>query len=372
MHHSRSKTASSWKLQSTHMPSTSADIQVGLIGFGMAGRVFHAPVISAVPGLRLAAILQRSGGDAAARYPKARVVSTLEELLAIQEIRLVVIATSNASHFDLARRCLLAGRDVVVDKPFTTNWQEANELVRLARERSRLLTVFQNARWHGDFQTVRKLVGAGILGRLVLYEAHYERYRPQLRPGAWRERAEPGSGVLFDLGPHLIDQAMLLFGTPEALSADVRIEREGAAVDDAFDVTLHYKSLRVALRATMLACGPDLRFALHGTRGSYVKFGHDLQEEALKRGEIPRDDTWGTEPEEKWGSVYTEKDGNIVAQPLPTERGDYRRYYENVRDAILGRAAIDVTSQQALNVMRALELAQESSRKRCTLPWRSE
>jgi len=159
-------------------------IPVGLIGFGVAGRVFHAPVISAVPGLHLAAILQRNRGDAATFYPEARVVSTLEELLAIDEIRLVVIATSNSSHFDLARRCLLAGRDVVVDKPFTTSLREAEELVRTARERGRLLTVFHNARWHGDFQTIRKLAGAGTLGRLVLYEAHFDRYRPQLRPGA--------------------------------------------------------------------------------------------------------------------------------------------------------------------------------------------
>src|SRR5579859_5030096 len=222
------------------MNSENTEIPVGLIGFGVAGRVFHAPTISAVPGLRLAAILQRSRGDAAALYPNARVVSTLEELLAIDEIRLVVIATSNTSHFDLARQCLLAGRDVVVDKPFTTSYQEADELVRIARERERLLTVFHNARWHGDFQTVRKLVSAGTLGRIVLCEAHYDRYRRQLRPGVWRERAEPGSGVLFDLGPHLIDQALLLFGTPEALSADVRIERDGAMVDDAFYIALHY------------------------------------------------------------------------------------------------------------------------------------
>ena len=345
-------------------------IPVGLIGFGVAGRVFHAPVISAVPGLHLAAILQRNRGDAATFYPEAQVVSTLEELLAIDEIRLVVIATSNSSHFDLARRCLLAGRDVVVDKPFTTSLREAEELVRTARERGRLLTVFHNARWHGDFQTIRKLACAGTLGRLVLYEAHFDRYRPQLRPGAWRERAEPGSGVFFDLGPHLIDQAMLLFGTPEAITATIRIERDSAVVDDAFYLVLHYESLRVELRATMLACAaPGLAFALHGTRGSYVKYGRDVQEEALRRGEVPKNDAWGREPEEKWGSLYTERNDKVAVEPLRTEAGDYRRYYENVRDAILGRAAIDVTSEQALNVMRALELAKESSERRCTLRW---
>ena len=354
------------------MNSENKEIPVGLIGFGMAGRVFHAPTISAVPGLRLAAILQRSRGDAAELYPNARVVSSLEELLAVDEIRLVVIATSNPSHFDLARQCLLAGRDVVVDKPFTTTYQEADELVRIARERGRLLTVFQNARWHGDFRTLRKLVDAGTLGRLVFYEAHFDRFRPRLRPGAWRERDEPGSGVFFDLAPHLIDQAMVLFGTPEAVTATIRIERDNAVVDDAFYVVLHYKSLRAELRATMLAGeAPGLVFALHGTLGSYVKYGRDVQEEALRRGEAPKNDTWGREPEEKWGALYTERDGKAVVQPVPTEAGDYRRYYENVRDAILGRAIIDVTCEQALNVMRALELARESSRKNCTLSWRS-
>jgi predicted dehydrogenase len=347
-------------------------INVGLIGFGVAGRVFHAPVISAVPGLRLAAILQRSQRDAATLYPAARVVPTLDELLAVDEIRLIVIATSNTSHFDLARQCLMAGRDVVVDKPFTTSVREAEELVRIAREHRRLLTVFHNARWHGDFQTIRKLIGAGTLGRLVLYQAHFDRYRPELRPGAWRERDEPGSGVFFDLGPHLIDQAMLLFGTPEALTATIRIERDGAVVDDAFYVALHYGSLRVELRATMLAAtAPGLAFAVHGVTGSYIKYGRDVQEEALRRGEVPTGDGWGSEPEGKWGSLFTEKNGKVAAEPLPTETGDYRHYYENVRDAILGRAAIDVTPEQALNVMRALELARESSEKRCTIQWRS-
>ena len=344
-------------------------IHVGLIGFGLAGRVFHAPVISAVSGLKLAAILQRSQGNAAALYPQVRVVQTLDELLSIDEIRLVVIATSNAAHFDLAQRCLVAGRDVVVDKPFTTSWQQAEDLVRLAQKCGRLLTVYQNARWHGDFQTIKKIVSAGTLGRLILYEARLDRYRPNLRPGAWRERSEAGSGVLFDLGPHLIDQAMQLFGIPEALTADVRIERDHAVVDDAFYIVLHYSALRVELRSTMLASAPGFRFALHGTLGSYVKFGVDPQEEALKRGELPGRDGWGKEPEENWGALHAEKEGIVLAQRKATEAGDYRRYYENVRDTILGRATIDVTTQQALDLMQALELAQESSQKRCTLPW---
>src|SRR5215510_11354968 len=231
-------------------------INVGLVGFGFAGRVFHAPIISAVPGLELRAILQRSSNEAAGWYPKARIVKSMDELLAMDEIRLVVIATPNLSHYPLARQCLLAGRDVVVDKPFTTTYREAADLVALAQQRGQMLTVYQNLRSNGDFRTIRRLVESGCLGRIVLYEAHFDRYRLQMRPGAWRERAEPGSGVFFDLGVHLIDQALVLFGRPEAITADIRVERDGAVVDDAFDVTMHYPRTSVMLRASMIALAP--------------------------------------------------------------------------------------------------------------------
>src|SRR5580700_3330769 len=202
-------------------------INVGLIGFGFAGRTFHAPVIRAVKGLRLAAILQRKGPEAASAYANVRVARSVDELLASDSIQLVVIATPNISHFDLARQCLLAGRNVVIDKPFATTYAEAAELVALAEKCGRLLSVYHSRRFDGDFKTVRNLIASGALGRIVLYESHYDRYRLQLRPGAWREQAAAGSGVWFDLGPHLIDQALTLFGTPEAVCADVRIERDG-------------------------------------------------------------------------------------------------------------------------------------------------
>src|SRR5215467_648745 len=344
-------------------------INVGLVGFGFAGRVFHAPVISAVAGLKLRAILQRSGSDAALCYPEAQIVQSMDELLAIDEIKLVVIATPNISHHPLAKQCLLAGRDVVVDKPFTTTYEEAAELVNLAKQHGRLLTVYQNLRSNGDFRTIRRLVDSGRLGHIVLYEAHFDRYRLQIRPDAWREKAEPGSGVFFDLGVHLIDQAMVLFGLPEAVTADIRIERTGAVVDDAFDVTFHYPRTHVLLRASMIALAPDLRYLIRGEDGAFVKYGTDPQEEALKRGEIPHDDTWGREAPEKWGTLYTPEGNSLHAETVATMPGDYRLFYSNVRDAILGNAAIDVTHQQMLNVMRALETARESSDRGCTLPF---
>jgi scyllo-inositol 2-dehydrogenase (NADP+) len=344
-------------------------VNVALIGFGFAGRVFHAPVISAVPGLHLSAILQRSSDDAASVYPKARVVKSVDELLAIDDIRVVVIATPNISHYPLAKQCLLASRDVVIDKPFTTTYAEAAELVELAEQRGRLLTVYQNLRFNGDFRTVEELLRSQRLGRIALYEAHFDRYRLQLRPGAWRERAEAGSGVFFDLGVHLIDQAMLLFGRPQAISADIRIERDGAQVDDAFDVVLRYPRMRAMLRAGMIALAPDLRFIVRGEKGAFVKHGIDPQEEALKRGEIPRDDSWGREAREKWGTLYAPQEGTIAAEKIATLPGDYRLFYANVRDAMLGESSIEVSHEQMLDVMRALELAVESSRTGRTLSW---
>ena len=345
-------------------------IEVGLVGFGLAGRAFHAPVIRAVPGLHLATIVQRSGNEAAEKYPDVRIVRSLDELLSIAEIRLVVIATPNETHYPFARQCLEAGRDVVVDKPFTTTLEEAKLLAQLAIETGRLLTVYQNRRYDGDFQAIRQLVEAGTLGRIVRFETSYDRFRPQLQPGAWREAARPGSGILFDIAPHLIDHAFVLFGLPEAVTADVRIERENAAADDAFDITLHYpNSMRAILRSSILAAAPRPRFVLLGTQGSLVKQTFDPQEMNLRRGYIPADKPWGYEPEENWVVLTIPKGDTLEQRRIPATNCDYRDYYANVRDAVLGRADLAVTPEYALEVMGMLELARESSAKRRTIPW---
>ncbi len=347
-------------------------IEVGLVGFGLAGRAFHAPVIRAVPGLHLAAIVQRSGSEAAENYPDVRIVRNLDELLSIAEIRLVVIATPNETHYPFARRCLEAGRDVVVDKPFTTTLEEAKLLVQLAKKTKRLVTVYQNRRYDGDFQAIRQLVEAGTLGRIVRFETAYDRYRPQLKPGAWREAARPGSGILFDIAPHLIDHALVLFGLPEAVTADVRIERENAAADDAFDITLHYSNgMRAALRSSILAAAPRPRFVLLGTQGSFVKQTFDPQEMNLRRGYIPADKPWGYETEEDWGVLTVPAGDSFENRRIPSASCDYRDYYSNLRDAILGRAALAVTPEWSLDVMRLLEVARASSKRRCTLLWNS-
>jgi scyllo-inositol 2-dehydrogenase (NADP+) len=346
-------------------------VRVGLIGFGMAGQSFHAPVIRGVPRMELACIVERRGTRAQQKYPDVRVARTLDELLTDKEIQLCVIATPNDSHFDLARTCLLAGRDVVVDKPLAPTLAESEELVRIAAERGRLITVYQDRRWDGDFQTVKKILESGKLGTVVEYECRYDRFRLEPKANAWRERAgQPAAGVLFDLGPHVLDQALVLFGEPRAITASVFCQRETSQVDDSFDVCLEYPGLRATGRARIIAYAPGPHFLIHGTKGSFVKYGMDPQEARLRGENCPQgldwDADWGVEPEELWGTL------SLVGEPsvkIKTERGDYRGFYTNVRDAIEKKAPLEVTPQQALRTMRAVILAHKSSRERRTVAW---
>jgi scyllo-inositol 2-dehydrogenase (NADP+) len=338
-------------------------IRVGVIGFGLAGKVFHAPFVRLVEGMQLTAIMRRSS-EIDPKYSGVRFVRSVEEMLAIEDIQLVVVATPNDSHAPIARQCLEAGRHVVIDKPFTPTLKEAEDLVALAKQKKRIVTVFQNRRWDGDFLTVRKLFGEQSLGRMVIYESHFDRFRPNLR-GSWHERPIPGMGLMFDLSPHLIDQALVLFGTPEAISADLRKERDGTQVDDAFDITFHYPHSRALLRASAVTAAPGPRFWICGTKGTYTKYGLDPQEDAMKNGGDPTSPEWGKEPQEAWGKLTT----TDAVTAVPTIPGNYRAYYENVRNAILGKAEIAVTPEQALNVMRGLELAIESSRTGCKVKW---
>jgi scyllo-inositol 2-dehydrogenase (NADP+) len=321
--------------------------------------------------MRLAAILQRTGSEAAAAYPDARIVRNLDELLAIPDIRLIVIATPNETHGPFARQCLAASRDVVVDKPFATSYEEAASLVRFAEKSGRFLTVYQNRRYDGDFQAIRELVAAGTLGRIVRFETNYDRFRPNLKPNAWREQQVPGAGILFDIAPHLIDHAMLLFGLPEAVAADIRIEREGGRADDAFDLMFHYpNSMRAVLSSNILAAIQRPRFLLFGTKGAFLKQTFDPQEINLRAGQIPKEGPWGVEPESNWGLLALAlPDGATSQRRMPSGTGDYRDYYANVRDVLLGKAEPAVTLPHALNVVRALELVRESNAQRCTVPW---
>lgn len=346
-------------------------IDVGLIGFGLAGRCFHAPVICAVSGLRLSAILQRSGEEAKRQYPDARIVRTVDELLSIDSVQLIVIASPNQTHFPFAKQCLQAGRDVVVDKPFTTTTEEAVDLLRIANQCGRTITVYHSRRFDADYQGLRSFLVNAPLGRVVRFASHYDRFRPAGKPGAWREQPQPGSGILYDLAPHLIDHAMRLFGRPDAIFADVRMERDGARTDDAFDLILEYPGgLRAHLCATMLSLTPRPRFVVLGTKGSYVKSTFDPLENALRNGRVPVGEHWMIEPEANWGETTIAQDGQIVKRRV-VSRGDWRDFYINVRDTLLGKAPLLVTPQQVMDVMVALELAQKSSAQKRALPWRT-
>jgi predicted dehydrogenase len=334
------------------------NIRVGVIGFGLAGRIFHAAVIAATPGLELACIVQRHGEEAAQAHPCVPICRSIEEMLRDSSIRLVTVATPSYAHFENALECLRAGRNVIIDKPFALTSDEARQLIDEAREHGVLVTAYQNRRWDGDFVTLRQVLASGALGRVVSYESHFDRFREAPRLDVWRESGGPGGGILFDLGPHLIDQATVLFGNPESVWADVRIDRDGGAVDDAFDILLKFDGVTALLRSTLTAVAPGPRFVVHGTKGSFVKWGLDPQEDALKAGAKFSATGFGEEPESQWGELHIA--GKSV-QKIKTAAGDYRGIYANVRDAMLGTAKLEVTPEQAWRTTRLIELARLSS-----------
>jgi scyllo-inositol 2-dehydrogenase (NADP+) len=361
----------------------SAGIGVAVVGFGLGGRVFHAPFVSAVPGLKLEVIVQRTGDEAAKAYPFAttgvRVLRSLEEALGDTAVRLVVVSTPNETHFALAKKALEAGKHVVIDKPFAATSAQAQELVDLAAKTGLKVVPFHNRRWDGDFLTVRKLVEEKAVGRLVTFESHFDRFRPTPRENTWKEAPDEANGMLFDLGPHLVDQCLALFGNPEGITASVRKDRDETDIEDAFDITLHYeidgRGMLAYCRASWLACDGSPRFLLHGTRGSFRKFGLDPQEPALVGGaKVPRlgsGDHWLEEPKEFWGTLSVAPNamhpGTLVKTEVKTLPGDYRGFYANVRDAINGVAEQAVTALDGLHVIKLLEMARVSSAEGRTL-----
>jgi predicted dehydrogenase len=348
-------------------------LRVGLIGYGYAGKTFHAPLIAAVPALELAAVASSDAAKVHADWPGVDVESSPARLIARGDLDLVVIATPNDTHHPLARDALRAGRHVVVDKPFTVALDDARELVALAGETGRLLSVFHNRRYDGDFLTLKTLLADGVLGRVVDVESRHDRWRPEVRQ-RWRESSGPGVGLWFDLGPHLVDQALQLFGPPRAIALERALVRDGALADDWFHASLRYDRLHVHLRASMLAAASAPRFTLHGTRGSFVKDGLDAQEDALKAGVRP---TWP--PQADWGVdpgrasiVARAADGTAVATPVPLERGAHQGYFAAVAAAIHGEAPNPVPPEEALAVMALIELGIRSAQERRELEWRIE
>ena len=317
-------------------------IRIGLIGYGLAGAVFHEPLIRACNRLNLAGVLTLRD------HPLR--VATLGELL--DRADLVVITSPNRTHFPLARTALEQGKHVIVEKPFTVTIEEADVLIALARQQRRLLSVFHNRRWDGDFLTVARVLPE--LGEVMLFESNWDRFRPAIKQG-WREEDEPGAGVFNDLGPHLIDQALQLFGWPDAVSADIQKQRKSAKVDDYFDVMLHYGRMRACLRSSSLIAAPRPRFAVHGSEGSYVKDGLDPQETQLKGGLRPGDAGFG----ESGAGTLTGPDGNVTE--ITTERGNYRVFYDAIAAAILDGAPVPLPPEEARDGLVLIDLARRAS-----------
>jgi len=351
-------------------------IKTGIIGFGIGGNTFHAPIIATTEGLEISRIRARKESEvrlARERYPDALLTDNADDIINDSEIELVVIATPNSSHHALAKQALLAGKHVVVDKPFTITSADAADLIRIAKEQGRILSVHHNRRYDSDFRTIQKLLKAGLLGRLVEFESHYDRFRNTLKPNAWREKDEPGAGILYDLGSHLIDQPLVLFGLPEAITADIRVQREGTKATDNFELVLHYPGLKVTLKAGMLVSQTLPRYILLGDKGSFVKYGLDVQEAALKAGLTPlTKNDWGIEPENVWGNLFTELNGTTFSGKVQSETGDYRDYYRNIYNAITNNAALDVTAEHAYNIIRVIELAVKSNKERRTIECANE
>jgi len=343
---------------------TSRTLRAGLVGYGFAGQTFHAPVLSAVPGLELAAVASSQPHKVHAEWPGVAVVPDAAALAAREDIDLVVVATPNAQHYPVAKVALEAGKHVVVDKPFTLDVAEARELELLARRNNRVLAVYQNRRFDADYLTLKDLLATGELGRPVYLESHFDRFRPEVRD-RWREQKVPGAGLWVDLGAHLVDQAVQLFGTPDTLQLDTAALRDGAQVEDYFHAVLRYESgphapLRVVLHATTLAAHAAPRYIVHGTRGSYVKHGVDPQEDALRAGQRPPVAGWGADSLDGELTVYG-SDGVPQTRALPTRAGNYVDYYAAVRDAILGNGPNPVPPAEAVALMELLDLGARSA-----------
>lgn len=342
-------------------------INVGLVGFGMSGQLFHAPFIDADKRFMLKTVVERHQNLASETYPYVNTVRSLDKLLNDKSIKLIVITTPNIYHYNQVKQCLLADRDVVVEKPFTPTSKEAQDLIDLANEKDRKIFIYQNRRWDGDFLTLKKILKDGLLGELHDYEAHFDRYTPILSTKKWREKIDPAGGNLYDLGTHLIDQAVVLFGLPKTIYADIRTQRKNSRVDDAFEVILNYGKLKVTLKAGMLIKEPGARYCLHGSLGSFIKYGIDPQEADLKNGRSPLIESWGSDTENNYGILNAELNGQSHRKRIETEKGCYQEFYSNVYDVMKNNAELSIKPEEARDVIKIIELAFESHKTKKTV-----
>jgi predicted dehydrogenase len=346
-------------------------VQTAMASFGMSGRVFHGPLLKVSSRFRVTTVLERTGNQSAGLFPEAGIVRDFGSLLGDPEVELVIVNTPDPLHYDMAKLALQAGKHVVVEKPFTLRSSEADELINLAARSGLLLTVYQNRRWDGDFLTVKEVVKSGILGRIIEFESHFDRFRPEINFSSWKEQGDEYAGVLYGLGSHMADQALQLFGIPEAVTSHLRIARPGGKVLDYYDIRLHYSSFSALLKCSYLVREQGPRYTVHGTKGSFLKWGIDPQEELLNSGSMPTGESWGIEKENDWGILHISAGTEHLRGRVVTLPGNYPAFYENLYGAIRHGLPLAVHPSEARDVIRLLEICLESNRKKQTILWSS-
>jgi len=335
-------------------------IRTGLCSYGMSGKLFHAPFLQQHGGYEIHAVCERCKKEIQERYPSVISYGSIDELMADAAIELMIINTPNYTHFEYAKKALLAGKHIVVEKPFCNTVAECDELIVLAKEKGKMISVYQNRRWDSDFQTVRKVIEEKKLGDIVEAEIHFDRYDQKLSPKLHKETPGPGAGIFYDLGPHLIDQALQLFGMPNAVFADITILRPISQVDDYIELLLIYDRLRVRLKAGYLVKEPVPAYVIHGNLGSFHKSRADIQEATLKTFVVPGGTGWGEEPESEQGLLHVVVGEEAVRKRIPTLKGDYGKYYAMLYDALQNGAPLPVTAEEGRDVIRIIEKAYQS------------
>lgn len=332
-------------------------IKTGVCSYGMSGQVFHAPFLHVNPNFEFTAVVERSKDLARQRYPNVKVYTSIDDMLADKELELIVVNTPNYTHYDYVKAALEAGKNVVVEKPFTVHAAEGVALAALAKEKGLLLSVYHNRRYDSDYKIVKQILQSGKLGDVLEAEIHYDRFKEELSYKKHKEVGGPGTGALYDLGSHLIDQAVTLFGMPRKLWADIRVIRRDSVVDDYFELVLYYEHLRVRLKCSYLVREALPAYQLHGRIGSFIKSKADIQEAQLQRGLFPNSPDWGAEGPHEWGLLHTEENGSIVKKYVPSPNGNYMDYYQGIYEAIANKASNPVPAEDAIKVIRIIEAA---------------
>jgi scyllo-inositol 2-dehydrogenase (NADP+) len=333
-------------------------VTVALVGFGLSGRYLQAPFFDVNPNFKLKTVVTNNQNPQDI-FPSVQKVSTLQEVLMDKEIDLVSICSPNATHYDYAKQCLLAGKHVLVEKPFAPTLAEAQELIDLAKKQGKCLFIFQNRRFDSDFMTVKKVIESGVLGKIHTYQAHWNRYKPVLNPKKWKEEVAPASGIIYDLGSHLIDQTIALFNTPLSISGQTFTQRENSSIDDAFNVYLDYEGLKASITGSLMVRGELPRYVLHGSKGSFIKYGIDVQEDHAKAGILPNDPNFGIEPPQYFGTLTTDINGLAVHGKVETERGNWAILFQNIYEVITQNNEPLIKNEDILTQIKIIEVVKE-------------